>query len=78
MAIILFNTYVLFPMPEGMDMNDPEAMNAYVAGRIGGTFPVTCVRNWNSRVSRAPEGGTPVRYPRPETCGIMGTSLELS
>jgi hypothetical protein len=32
MALILLNAYVLFPMPEGMDMHDPEQMNAYVAG----------------------------------------------
>jgi len=31
MALIMLNGYVLFPMPEGMDMYDPEQMNAYVA-----------------------------------------------
>ncbi len=31
MALIMLNGYVLYPMPEGMDMTDPEQMNAYVA-----------------------------------------------
>ncbi len=31
MAFVLLNSMVLFPMPEGMDMNDPVQMNAYVA-----------------------------------------------
>jgi hypothetical protein len=31
MALIMLNGMVLFPMPDGMDMNDPEQMNAYVA-----------------------------------------------
>ena len=31
MAPIMFNSKVLFPMPEGMDMYDTEAMNAYIA-----------------------------------------------
>ncbi len=30
-TLIMLNGYVLFPMPEGMDMNDPEQMNDYVA-----------------------------------------------
>lgn len=30
-SLIMLNGSVLFPMPEGMDMNDPEQMNAYVA-----------------------------------------------
>ena len=29
MAFIMLN-WALFPMPEGMDMNDPDQMNAYV------------------------------------------------
>ena len=36
MALILLNSYVLYPMPEGTDMNDSEQMNAYVA-----TLPAT-------------------------------------
>lgn len=36
MALIMLNAYVLFPMPEGMDMNDPEQMNVYIA-----TLPAT-------------------------------------
>lgn len=28
MSLIMLNGMVLFPMPEGMDMNDPEQMNA--------------------------------------------------
>eukprot|EP00003_Mantamonas_plastica_P030374 TRINITY_DN7513_c0_g1_i1.p1 TRINITY_DN7513_c0_g1~~TRINITY_DN7513_c0_g1_i1.p1 ORF type:complete len:146 (-),score=35.31 TRINITY_DN7513_c0_g1_i1:230-667(-) len=28
-AIIFLNAYVLFPMPEGMDMNDPKQINEY-------------------------------------------------
>ena len=31
MSLVMLNAYVLFPMPEGMDMNDPEQMNAWVA-----------------------------------------------
>ena len=31
MALIMLNSKVLFPMPEGMDMYDTEAMNAYIA-----------------------------------------------
>ncbi len=31
MALIMLNAHVLFPMPAGMDMNDPVQMNAYVA-----------------------------------------------
>lgn len=30
-SLIMLNGYVLFPMPEGMDMQDPEQMNAYLA-----------------------------------------------
>lgn len=30
MALILLNSYVLYPMPEGMDMQDTEQMNAYI------------------------------------------------
>ncbi len=32
MALILLNAHVLFPMPEGMNMAEPEQMNAYIAG----------------------------------------------
>ena len=31
MACILLNSTVLFPMPEGIDMMDPEQMKAYMA-----------------------------------------------
>ena len=31
MALVLLNAYVLFPMPEGMDMSDVETFNAYIA-----------------------------------------------
>ncbi|MBV1859467.1 MAG: hypothetical protein KUG77_13725 [Nannocystaceae bacterium] len=31
MALIMLNAYVLFPMPAGMDMNDPVQMNVYIA-----------------------------------------------
>lgn len=31
MALIQLNMHVLFPMPEGMDMNDPEQFNAFVS-----------------------------------------------
>jgi len=36
MALVMLNAYVLFPMPEGTDMNDPAQMNAYIA-----TLPAT-------------------------------------
>lgn len=31
MALVMLNSSVLYPMPEGADMNDPAAMNAWVA-----------------------------------------------
>jgi len=31
MGLIQLNMHVLFPMPAGMDMNDPEQFNAFVA-----------------------------------------------
>ena len=31
MALIMLNAYVLFPMPAGMDMNDPEQLQSYIA-----------------------------------------------
>ena len=31
MGIIQLNMRVLFPMPEGMDMNDPEQFNTFIA-----------------------------------------------
>ncbi|MGH1342507.1 MAG: hypothetical protein ACRBN8_13185 [Nannocystales bacterium] len=31
MALVMLNAYVLFPMPAGIDMNDPVQMNAYIA-----------------------------------------------
>lgn len=32
MAIVMLNSMVLFPMPEGLDMSDPEQFAAYAAG----------------------------------------------
>jgi hypothetical protein len=43
MAIIMANAYVLFPMPAGMDMADPEQMNAYVATLPFAAFLVVLV-----------------------------------
>lgn len=40
MALILLNSYVLFPMPAGMNMNDPEQMNAYIATLPSSAFLV--------------------------------------
>jgi hypothetical protein len=31
MALIQLNSLVLFPMPPGTDMNNPEQLNAYIA-----------------------------------------------
>ncbi len=31
MALIMLNAYVLFPMPAGMDMNDLEQLQGYIA-----------------------------------------------
>jgi hypothetical protein len=31
MALIMLNAYVLFPMPPGTSMQDPEQVNAYIA-----------------------------------------------
>lgn len=31
MALVMLNAHVLFPMPVGIDMNDPVQMNAYIA-----------------------------------------------
>lgn len=31
MSLVMLNANVLFPMPEGTDMNDPEQLNAWVA-----------------------------------------------
>lgn len=30
MALVMLNAYVLFPMPEGMDMMDPDQLNTYI------------------------------------------------
>ena len=43
MAIIMANAYVLFPMPAGMDMADPDQMNAYVATLPFAAFLVVLV-----------------------------------
>ena len=32
MALVMLNSYVLFPMPEGTSFSDPESMKAYIAG----------------------------------------------
>ena len=31
MSLVMLNAYVLFPMPEGTGVNDPEQINAWVA-----------------------------------------------
>jgi hypothetical protein len=36
MALVVLNSSVLFPMPEGMSMQDPDQMNAWIA-----TLPVS-------------------------------------
>lgn len=41
MAIITLNSSVLFPMPEGLDMQDPEQFNAYLATLPAAAFVVT-------------------------------------
>jgi len=38
MALIMLNSRVLHPTPEGMDMMDPEQMNAYVASLPASAF----------------------------------------
>jgi len=43
MAIGMANSYVLFPMPAGMDMADPDQMNAYVATLPFAAFLVVLV-----------------------------------
>lgn len=40
MALITLNMFVLFPAPAGIDMGDPVAMNAYVAGLPASAFLV--------------------------------------
>ena len=40
MALVLLNAYVLFPMPPGVDMQDPEAFQAYVSGLPAAAFLV--------------------------------------
>jgi hypothetical protein len=40
MALIMLNTSVLYPMAPGTDMNDPAAMNAYVATLPAAAFLV--------------------------------------
>jgi hypothetical protein len=43
MAIIMANSHVLFPMPAGLDMADPDQMNAYVATLPFAAFLVVLV-----------------------------------
>jgi len=43
MALVMFNGYVLFPMPAGTDMNDPEQMNAYIATLPTAAFLVVLI-----------------------------------
>jgi len=43
MALIMLNAHVLFPMPEGTDMSDPEQMNAYIATLPTAAFVVVLV-----------------------------------
>ena len=40
MALIMLNMFVLFPAPAGLDMADPVAMNAYIAGLPTAAFLV--------------------------------------
>lgn len=40
MALVMLNAYVLFPMPAGTDMSDPEQMNAYIATLSTAAFVV--------------------------------------
>ncbi len=43
MALVLLNAFVLFPMPEGTDMNDPEEFAAYIATLPTAAFLVVLV-----------------------------------
>ncbi len=43
MGISMFCGRVLFPMPAGMDMNAPAAMNAYIAGLPAAAMRVVMV-----------------------------------
>jgi len=43
MALVMLNAYVLFPMPAGTDMSDPEQMNAYIATLSMAAFVVMLV-----------------------------------
>ena len=38
MALIMLNMMVLFPMPAGMDMQNPEQMNGYIAALPAAAF----------------------------------------
>jgi hypothetical protein len=38
MAFVMINAYVLFPMPEGLDMNDTVAFGAYIKTLPGQAF----------------------------------------
>lgn len=40
MALVMFNGYVLFPMPAGTDMSNPEQMNAYLSTLPAAAFVV--------------------------------------
>jgi hypothetical protein len=43
MAFVMLNTFVLFPMPEGTDMNNPDQFNAYIATLPFAAFLVVLV-----------------------------------
>lgn len=53
MAIIQLNSTVLFPMPEGLDMQDTEAFNAYLATLPAAAFLVTIVAHLGQAVVAA-------------------------
>ncbi len=40
MGLVILNTAVLFPMPDGVDMNNPEQFNAYLASLPATAFLV--------------------------------------
>lgn len=53
MAFVMLNAYVLFPMPEGTDMQDPEQMRAYAATLPNHAFLTVLV----AHVGQAAVGG---------------------
>lgn len=53
MAVVQFNATVLYPMPEGLDMQDTEAFNAYLATLPSTAFLVTMVAHLGQAVIAA-------------------------